>query len=317
MDTLELAHDRLQLFEAAERTNVTVPETQLLTEVEDWDRRLIAKARYGALTQHYLDAIPATESWSTPNTQYFEPGETPDIDGLIDRMGHVPIVQEYIPGTEYTVRALYNEGDALFSTQKALRRGFKYPRGPSVYHEAVDIRELREAALAVLDELEWHGVASVGFIRDEETGEFNLLEINPRFWSSLPCDIHASVDYPRYYWLLANGDEGPFDPPYRPGMASHFLRGEAVHLASVATEQYPFVEKPSLPRTAAAMGWSMITQPHFDFFSTDDPKPFVRDCLNAVPTPWDNQSVSAEETESGDTSTPLSALFTALKSANR
>lgn len=282
METLATVHDRLDLFSAAERAGVTVPETALLTDVEEWDRRLIAKGRYGALTNYYVEEIPPTESWSMPNTQYFEPGDPPDVENLIDRMGHVPIVQEYVPGTEYTIRALYDEGEALFSTQKALRRGFKYPRGPSVYHEAVDIPELREAGLAVLDELEWHGVASVGFIRDEETGEFEILEINPRFWSSLPCDIHAGVDYPLYYWRLANGDSGPFTPDYRPGTASHFIRGEISHLHSVATEQYPFVEKPSLLRTAVETVGSMVTQPHFDYLSTDDIRPFVRDTLNAV-----------------------------------
>ncbi|MBV0923380.1 ATP-grasp domain-containing protein [Halomicroarcula limicola] len=282
METLAAVHDRLALFSAAERAGVAVPETRLLTDVDDWDRRLIAKGRYGALTDYYVDEIPPTESWSMPNTQYFEPGDPPDVEDLIDRMGHVPIVQEYVAGTEYTIRALYDEGEALFSTQKALRRGFKYPRGPSVYHEAVDIPELREAGLAVLDELGWHGVASVGFIRDDETGEFKILEVNPRFWSSLPCDLHAGVDYPLYYWRLANGDRGPFAPDYRPGTASHFLRGEISHLHSVATEEYPFVEKPSLSRTAAATVGSMVAQPHFDFLDRDDVRPFVRDTVNAV-----------------------------------
>ncbi|WP_254273035.1 ATP-grasp domain-containing protein [Haloarcula marina] len=283
METLARAHDRVELVAAAERAGVAVPDTELLTDVDDWDRRLIAKGRYGILTNHYVADIPPTESRSMPKTQYFQPNQPPDTDALIDRMGHVPIVQEYVPGTEYTVRALYHEGEPLFSTQKALRRGFKYPRGPSVYHEAVDIPELWDAARAVLDELEWHGLASVGFIGDEETGEFKLLEINPRFWSSLPCDLHAGVDYPYYYWQLATGDTGPFDPPYRPGTASHFLRGELVHLLSVATEEYAFVDKPSLARTAGTMLGSMVTQPHFDFLSLDDPRPFVRDCLNAVP----------------------------------
>jgi len=215
-------------------------------------------------------------------TQYIEPGESPDVEGLVDRMGHVPIVQEYVEGTEFTIRALYDRGEAVVSTQKALRRGMKYPRGPSVYHEAVDIPALEAAGLAILDELDWHGLASVGFIRDRETGTFKLLEINPRFWASLPCDIHAGVDYPYYYWQLANEASGPFDPAYRPGTASHFLRGELVHLHSVLTEEYPYVTRPSVAETLGGMGQSLLEQPNFDFFSLDDPCPFVRDTLNMV-----------------------------------
>jgi len=158
----------------------------------------------------------------------------------------------------------------------------KYPRGPSVYHEAVDIPALERAGLAILDELDWHGPASVGFIRDSETGTFKLLEINPRFWASLPCDIHAGVDYPHHYWQLANGATGPFDPTYRPGTASHFLRGELVHLHSVLTEEYAFVSRPPVGETVSGMASSLLEQPNFDVLSLDDPRPFLRDTLNTV-----------------------------------
>lgn len=290
METLGIAHDRVELVEAAQRAGVDVPETWLLDDVSDWDRPLIAKSRYGLVTDHYVEGMESGTVHPTPNTQYIEPGDRPDVEDLTERMGHVPIVQEYVPGTEYTVRALYDEGESVLSTQKALRRGYKYPRGPSIYHEAVDIPDLRAAALALLDELEWHGPASVGFIRDEETGGVKLLEINPRFWSSLPCDHHAGVDYPLYYWRLANGESGPFHPQYAPGTASHLLRGEAVHLLSVATETYPFVHKPSLGRTAVEILSSMVTQPHFDVLSSDDPGPFARDLWNTVCSAFSSQA---------------------------
>jgi len=281
-ETLAQAHDRIALVDAARAAGVAVPETELLTAVEAWDGRRIVKGRYGFLADQYVDGLDAGTGQQMINTQYIEPDSRPDVDALVERMGHEPIVQEYVEGTEYTIRALYDDGEAVVSTQKALRRGMKYPRGPSVYHEAVDIPALETAGLAILDELDWHGPASVGFIRDAETGTFKLLEINPRFWASLPCDMHAGVDYPHYYWELANGTSGPFEPPYRPGTASHFLRGEVVHLHSVLTEEYPFVARPSVPATVADMTRSLFTQPNFDVFSLDDPRPFVRDTLNTL-----------------------------------
>jgi len=281
-ETLAQAHDRIALVDAAETAGVAVPETELLTDVDDWGGRRIAKARYGFLTHQYVDDIEPESTRAAGTTQYIDPQEAPDVDALVERMGHVPIVQEYVDGTEFTIRALYDHGEPVVSTQKALRRGMKYPRGPSVYHEAVDIPALEEAGLGILDELDWHGPASVGFIRDAETGTFKLLEINPRFWASLPCDIHAGVDYPYYYWQLANGETGPFDPAYRPGTGSHFLRGELVHLHSVLTEEYAFVPRPSVRETVGGMAESMLTQPNFDVFSLDDPRPFLRDTLNTV-----------------------------------
>ncbi|MBX0285435.1 ATP-grasp domain-containing protein [Haloarcula salinisoli] len=281
-ETLAQAHDRVALVDAAETAGVAAPDTELLTDVEDWSGRRIVKARYGFLADRYVEDLGPENAIEAGTTEYIEPDERPDVDALVDQMGHVPIVQEYVDGTEYTIRALYDEGEPVVSTQKALRRGMKYPRGPSVYHEAVDIPELERAGLAILDELDWHGPASVGFIRDSETGTFKLLEINPRFWASLPCDIHAGVDYPHYYWQLANGATGPFDPAYRPGTASHFLRGELVHLHSVLTEEYAFVPRPSVGETVSGMAGSLLEQPNFDVFSLDDPRPFLRDTLNTV-----------------------------------
>jgi len=187
-ETLERAHDRVALADAARAAGVAVPETELLTAVDSWTDRRIVKARYGFLADRYVDDIEPATARQMGATRYVDPGVPPDVDAVVEEMGHVPIVQEYVEGTEYTIRALYDRGERVLSTGKALRRGMKYPRGPSVYHEAVDIPELEAAGTAVLDELDWHGPASVGFIRDAETGTFKLLEINPRFWASLPCD---------------------------------------------------------------------------------------------------------------------------------
>ena len=218
-EVLREAHDRVRLVAAAAEAGVTIPETELLSEVEDWDRKLIAKSRYALVTDEQAGRKPAVGDGSGPvdgqarteereaefspggfadvgKTRYIEPGIEPDRERITATMYHDPIVQEYIPGTEYTFRALYDEGEPVATCQKRATRGYKYARGPSVYHEATAIPELTEAGLSLLDQLEWHGVASVGFIRDERTGEFTLLEINSRFWSSLPSDLPAGVDFP-------------------------------------------------------------------------------------------------------------------------
>jgi len=51
----------------------------------------------------------------------------------------------------------------------------------------------RQLICRILGKRDWHGLASVGFMRDENTGEFKLLEINPRFWSSLPSVLMCST----------------------------------------------------------------------------------------------------------------------------
>ena len=324
-DVLETAHDRVQLVAAAEEAGVDVPETRLLSETNDWDRRLIVKSRYALVTDEQArgpsptvdgesgepssgltdggtltgkrgadpsstDSVPsepASSESTAPRgfvdvgkTRYLDPGVEPDRERITAEMYHDPIVQEYIPGTEYTFRALYDHGEPVAICQKRAIRGLKYARGPSVFHEATAIPELTDAGLALLDALEWHGVASVGFIRDERSEEFKLLEINPRFWSSLPSDLPAGVDFPYYYWRVAGGEPVERNPSYETGKGTHLLRGEAAYLHSILFEDFSFVEKPPLGPELWNVVRSLVTDPRFDYLSLDDPKPFVRDLLN-------------------------------------
>jgi predicted ATP-grasp superfamily ATP-dependent carboligase len=340
-DTLGNAHDRVRLVDIAAEAGVTVPETRLLSEVDDWDRRLIVKSRHALVTDERarspspiavdgseltdggtlaadagdeLDGgTPSAESRDAATdaggsngagvtgepdgpdagpssggfvdvgkTRYLDPGVSPDTEAIAAEMYHDPVAQEYVPGTEYTFRALYDEGEPIATCQKRAIRGYKYARGPSVFHEATDIPELTEAGLALLDALEWHGVASVGFIHDERTGEFTLLEINPRFWSSLPSDLPAGVDFPNYYWRVAGGESVERNPRYETGKGTHLLRGEAAYLHSILFEDFSYVEKPSFGPALWNVARSLVSDPRFDYLSLDDPKPFVRDLRNRI-----------------------------------
>ncbi|AWB28315.1 carboxylate--amine ligase [Halococcoides cellulosivorans] len=275
-ETLDSVHDRLALTAAAERAGVATPETVPLDAIDDWDRERIVKARYALLTDRMGDVAPNT-CRQPPTTQFLAPGETPDIEARVEQMGHVPVAQTYLDGPEFCLRALCVDGEAIVTSQKRLHRGYKYARGPSVYHEAVDDRALTAAGEALLAELDYTGLASVGFIRDE--GRYRLLEINPRVPASIPVDIHAGVDYPRACWRLATGRA--VDPAeYRPGTHSHLLRGELVHLHSVIREEYPLAKRPGIGATVGAIARSVLEHPNFDTLSRDDPRPFVRDALN-------------------------------------
>jgi predicted ATP-grasp superfamily ATP-dependent carboligase len=279
-EQLRTVQDRLRLYEVARRAGVAVPETRRLDKVTDWSRELIVKARYALLAPAYGGTAPPGRCELPPATVYLEPATPPDVDALVERMGHVPLAQEFLEGAEYSFRALYRNGEPVATSQKRLIRGYKYPRGPSICHEAVELPGLEQAGRALLGELDWHGVASVGFIR--EGGTFQLLELNPRFWANLPMDIRAGVDYPRYYWQLASGEAVTGPAEYRTGLVTHLLRGELVHLHSVACEEYPLAERPSLIRTAGEVAASLARDPRFDYLERDDPWPFVRDALLAA-----------------------------------
>ncbi|WP_135827402.1 carboxylate--amine ligase [Halorussus halobius] len=276
METLRGAQDRVELFETARAAGVPAPDTATFDEWDDWDEEVVVKPRYTLPAPAYVGEAVASE-FPHATTTYVDPSETPDRESLVAEMGHVPIVQEYVSGSdEYGFFALYDHGEPVATFQHRQRRGYKYCGGPSAYRESVAIPELEDAGRALLDALDWHGVAMVEFLRDDD-GQFRLMEVNPRFWSSLPFTVQAGVDFPYLYWSHATGRLPDEPPDYDVGVAGHLLRGELVHLYSVLFEEYPLVDRPSFARTATAILGSLLRHPRFDYLAADDPGPFVGD----------------------------------------
>ncbi|TYL36821.1 carboxylate--amine ligase [Natronococcus pandeyae] len=283
LETLKDVHDRKRLAEAADRAGVAIPETKLLDDVDDWSGNRIVKSRYNLLTDEYLESFEFEDSKIAKSVEHVPPGETPDTDALVEKMNHEPIVQEYVEGNdEYVFGALYDRGEALATFQHRQLRGDSYTGSGGVYRETVDVPALEEAGRAILDELEWHGLACIEYIEDAETGEFSIVEINPRMWQSLGCATHAGADFPHWYWLAATGSADEIEPGYEVGTGTHYLYGELEHLVSVAREESPFVERPSLVGRTGEILRSCYEVPNFDYLHLDDPRPIARQVRNEL-----------------------------------
>jgi predicted ATP-grasp superfamily ATP-dependent carboligase len=171
---------------------------------------------------------------------------------------------------------LYDEGEAVDTFQHRQIRGVHYSGGASAFRQAVSIPELERLGTRLLDHLDWHGAAMVEFMRDSDTGDFELVAVNPRFWSSLPFTVQAGADFPYYAWSLANGECERIDCEYEVGAAGHLLSGETSHLLSILFVDTALVERPSFARTAADVASSLVRHPRFDYLDPTDPAPFAR-----------------------------------------
>jgi predicted ATP-grasp superfamily ATP-dependent carboligase len=300
LETLGGAQDRKRLFAAADRAGVATPRTRPVDEWDAWDDRTIVKPRFTVRAPEYEERFATAETQHS-STRYVPPGERVDPVSLVAEMDHVPLAQSFVPTTdEYGFFALYDHGEAVATFQHRQRRGWSYAGGPSAFRESVAIPALESAGRALLDELEWHGVAMVEFLRDPRTGEFKLMEVNPRFWSSLPFTVQAGVDFPALAVSLATDLAVDHDGSYREGIAGHLLRGEGLHLASILREDNPLVERPSFIGRTGEIAASLVRHPRFDYLSTDDPRPFVRDLVNAVGSIGDKSGTDREEPDDID-----------------
>jgi protein-tyrosine-phosphatase len=116
------------------------------------------------------------------------------------------LVQENFIGTCVGVEVLAKRGELLVAFQH-VRIHEPLMGGGSSYRKSVPIQpELLDAVRKLVKILNYTGVAMVEFKVNFETGDWVLIEINGRFWGSLPLAVSAGVNFPYYlYQLLVEG----------------------------------------------------------------------------------------------------------------
>ena len=136
---------------------------------------------------------------------------------------NLPLVQEYIPGVGCGVELLMtNSGVKAFFMHKRLR---EYPPsgGASTLRVSIWDDRLYEFGARLLQAMKWEGVAMVEFRLDLRDGMPKLMEVNGRFWGSLPLAIASGVDFPYLlYQLMLEGDVKP-PKGYKIGVVRRWL----------------------------------------------------------------------------------------------
>ena len=125
------------------------------------------------------------------------------------------LLQTFFPGIGIGQEFLVSDGRLIDAFQHE-RIHEPLGGGGSSYRKSVEVDErILDASRRLLSHLRWTGVAMVEYRWNSTTGDFVLMEINGRFWGSLPLAVAAGVDFPyRLYRLLL---ERPLSParPYR------------------------------------------------------------------------------------------------------
>jgi protein-tyrosine-phosphatase/predicted ATP-grasp superfamily ATP-dependent carboligase len=143
--------------------------------------------------------------------------------------------------------------------------------------EPVDSRFL-QAVEAMAAATALHGVAMFEFRRVPETGDFILLEVNARFWGSLPLAVAAGADFPAAAAALYAGEPLPDSGRYELSVVRRDLGGEYYRVLKEADATASLPSKLfSLAGGLGGVALSLTRGRSFDSYAADDPAPWQAD----------------------------------------
>jgi predicted ATP-grasp superfamily ATP-dependent carboligase len=143
------------------------------------------------------------------------------------------LVQEFVEGEGAGYFALMHHGELRAEFAHRRIRDVHPTGSGSAVRESVSVDpEVRRSSLLMLAALHWHGVAMIEYRRKAGCSPV-FMEVNGRFWHSLPLACYAGVDFP--VLLARMAEQGDIEPQtsYRTGVRCRWLLGDLRHLVGV------------------------------------------------------------------------------------
>ena len=125
-----------------------------------------------------------------------------------DPLGAWPMVQEYVGGSGFGQMLHMHHGTATLKFQHQRLREWPPSGGVSTYCSAVPLTDHSpQMALSekLLQSIGWEGPAMVEYRFEPATGRYVLMEINGRFWGSIPLAYHCGANFAWETWRCAVG----------------------------------------------------------------------------------------------------------------
>ena len=183
------------------------------------------------------------------------------------------LVQTRVPGVGIGQEFLVCDGEIILSFQHE-RIHEPLGSGGSSYRKSASLYSgMLECSRKLIRALKWDGVCMVEYRWNQKTGEFWFMEINGRFWGSLPLAIRAGADFPAALISSELGGVKPSDRTYRIGL---FARNVVKDFRWIFQTQGVFgVFKEGV----IALFRFFSRQEIWDTFVWNDPYPFFAECM--------------------------------------
>jgi len=194
-------------------------------------------------------------------------------------------VQENLIGRGVGVELLALRGEPLLIFQH-IRIHEPLHGGGSSYRKGVAVRaDLLDASLKLLRPLSYTGVAMVEFKVDPLTGRWAFLEVNPRFWGSLPLAIASGANFPLAAFDMMTEGRTQWPTPPRVGLFSRNITADLVwQRANLRADRSDptLATRPLLHVFTDTILHVLTLRERLDTLTWDDPIPGLAEILRLV-----------------------------------
>ncbi|MDC1205443.1 ATP-grasp domain-containing protein [Candidatus Pacebacteria bacterium] len=286
---LEIAFDKAATYSKAKILGVPTIQTHMPT-IKDEVVRLSDELSYPAVVKTRR-SVTWKESGGMFGTAHFVQDKTELQECFYDlemKTGETPLVQPRIEGEEYGVEILSLDGKVIAEVVHHRMRSLSPTGGASVMKETVADSDIVKAmsmyAHKFIAELMWTGPIMVEFKVDSDSREPLLMEINGRWWGSLPLAVASGIDFPYLYYQMASGEVLPdFVGIAKDGIVTRHFLGDVRHLLRVMFAHDPMRSHLYPSRAKALRDFFRRTKgSRGDIFAWNDLKPSFMEYIDIL-----------------------------------
>ena len=270
--------DKVETMRLAARLGVPCPKTLVLTDPSTMDAELEAIAMPAVVKP--CSSFAEKSLYQKRHVRRVHARD--DLRRLVAeplQAGSPVIVQEVVAGNGAGIEFLAHEGTILYAFQH-VRLHESVGWGSTYRMSAPVAPDLLEASARLVRHVRYTGVGMVEFRVDPQAGRWYLMEINGRFWGSLPLAVASGADFPFYLYEMLVRGKREFAPGYRIGVRSRGLTldarwfGRQLRRSRDKSAAGWDVNRVSGPRLLADLARAVTFRDHVDTLSRDDSGPF-------------------------------------------
>lgn len=284
-NAIDIAFDKGKVLKIAEEENIPIPKTFIVEK--DELKNIISTISFPVIVKPASSAVwkndhGVFDSAHVARNQFELQRKWQD---LYDMFGASPLIQEYIVGDEYGIFFLCDHGEIKAEFAHKRIRSISPSGGASCLRKSIGMPEdMHDFSVKLLQKIQWHGVAMVEFKRDDRDAVPKLMEINGRFWGSLPLAIFSGVDFPFLFYIMADAKPISIQSGYKIGIQSRHFLADCMHLINVFRGKGKIDGIPYPKRLETLKNFCKFfdTDLFYDVESLKDPKPFFMEVVDTL-----------------------------------